>query len=69
VDQQLARTRRNSQRPLLLNPDPRGTLERLMQQRAALYEEVADLTVDTDRRKVASVVDEIVNRLEIARSA
>ncbi len=69
VDQQLARTRRNSARPLLMNADPRGTLERLMQQRAPLYEEVADLTVDTDRRKVASVVEEILNRLEIARSA
>ena len=68
VDQQLARTRRNSLRPLLMNPDPRGTLERLMQQRAALYEEVADVTVDTDGRKVATVVGEILRQLESARS-
>jgi shikimate kinase len=68
VDQQLARTRRNSLRPLLMNPDPRGTLERLMQQRAALYEEVADVTVDTDGRKVSTVVDEILRQLESARS-
>jgi shikimate kinase len=68
VDQQLARTRRNSLRPLLMNPDPRGTLERLMQQRAALYEEVADVTVDTDGRKVSSVVGEILRQLESARS-
>jgi shikimate kinase len=69
VDQQLARTRRNSQRPLLMNPDPRGTLERLMLQRAPLYEEVADVTVDTDGRKVGALVDEILRRLEAARSA
>jgi shikimate kinase len=69
VDQQLARTRRNSQRPLLLNPDPRGTLERLMQQRAALYEEVADVTIDTDGRKVGSVVEEILRRLDGGRDA
>jgi shikimate kinase len=68
VDQQLARTRRNEQRPLLMNPDPRGTLERLMAQRAALYEEVADVTVDTDGRKVKTVVEEILRRLEAARS-
>ncbi|NJD30848.1 MAG: shikimate kinase AroK [Gammaproteobacteria bacterium] len=68
VDQQLARTRRNSQRPLLNNPDPRGTLERLMAQRAALYEEVADLTVDTDGRKVKAVVEEILRRLASERS-
>ncbi len=68
VDQQLARTRRNSQRPLLNNPDPRGTLERLMAQRAALYEEVAALTVDTDGRKVKAVVEEILRRLAPERS-
>jgi shikimate kinase len=68
VDQQLARTRRNNHRPLLMNPDPRGTLERLMTQRSALYEEVADLTIDTDGRKVKTVVDEILRRLESARS-
>jgi shikimate kinase len=69
VDQQLARTRRSAHRPLLMNPDPRGTLERLTVLRAPLYDEVADLTVDTDGRKVKTVVDEILRRLEAARSA
>jgi shikimate kinase len=68
VDQQLARTRRGTHRPLLENPDPRGTLQRLMLQRAHLYEETADLAVDTDGRKVKTVVDEIVRRLEAARA-
>ncbi len=68
VDQQLARTRRNSLRPLLKNADPRGTLEQLMHQRAALYEEVSDVTVDTDGRKVGTVVAEILRQLESARS-
>jgi shikimate kinase len=67
VNQQLARTRRSGHRPLLRNPDPLGTLERLMTVRAPLYEETADLTVDTDGRKVGSVVDEIVRRLAEAR--
>jgi shikimate kinase len=39
-----------------------------MQQRAALYEEVADITVDTDGRKVSAVVGEILRQLESARS-
>ena len=69
VGQQLARTRRGDQRPLLRNPDPRGTLECLMEQRAPLYEEVADLTVDTDGRRVAAVVEEIAGRLAAARGA
>ena len=69
VNQQLARTRRSGHRPLLRNPDPRGTLERLMQQRTPLYEEVADLIVDTDGRRVVAVVDEIAARLSAAREA
>ena len=69
VAQQLARTRRSGHRPLLRNPDPKGTLESLMKQRAALYEEAADLTVDTDGRRVATVVDEIERRLAEASGA
>jgi shikimate kinase len=64
VDQQLARTRSaTNHRPLLDNPDPKGTLERLMEQRRPLYEAVAQIVVDTDRRKVKAVVDEILRRL------
>jgi shikimate kinase len=69
VNQQLARTRRSGHRPLLRTPDPLGTLERLIQARAPLYEETADLVVDTDGRKVRSVVDEIERRLAAARDA
>jgi shikimate kinase len=67
VKQQFARTRRSGHRPLLSNEDPHGTLERLMEVRAPLYEQTADLVVDTDGRKVASVVEEIVRRLAEAR--
>ncbi|HEX9208810.1 MAG TPA: shikimate kinase AroK [Steroidobacteraceae bacterium] len=63
VDQQLARTRRSNDRPLLDNADPRGTLVRLFEQRAPLYLEVADVVVDTDGRKVKSVVDQICREL------
>jgi shikimate kinase len=69
VKQQLARTRRSGHRPLLRNPDPLGTLERLTALRAPLYEETADLTVDTDGRRVKAVVDDIARRLEEARGA
>jgi shikimate kinase len=40
-----------------------------MQVRAPLYEEAADLIVETDSRKVKSVVDEIERRLAEARGA
>jgi shikimate kinase len=64
VDQQIARTRRSGHRPLLRNPDPRGTLTRLTELRSPLYEEVADLTVHTDGRRVKTVVEEIIRLRE-----
>ena len=63
VDQQLSRTRKGRDRPLLDKDDPRAVLETLMAAREPLYREIADLTVDTDGRKVRAVVDEIIERL------
>ena len=63
VDQQLSRTRKGRERPLLRNDDPRAVLEALMATREPLYREIADLTVDTDSRKVRDVVNEILDRL------
>ncbi len=69
VDQQLVRTRRSNDRPLLNNPDPRGTLERLFELRAPLYAEVAEVTVDTGGRKVKTVVDQVCSLLGLAGDA
>jgi shikimate kinase len=69
VEQQVARTRRSAERPLLNNSDPRGTLARLFEFRAPLYAAAAEFTVDTDRRKVKSVVRDIVHHLGMAASA
>ena len=63
VDQQLSRTRRGRERPLLEQDDPRTVLESLMATREPLYREIADLTVDTDGRKVRAVASEILDRL------
>jgi shikimate kinase len=68
VDQQLARTRRSGHRPLLRTADPRATLRQLLEQRAPLYQDVADLTIDTDGRKVLTVVEQIERQLAPARS-
>jgi shikimate kinase len=63
VDQQLARTRRGRERPLLEHDDPRAVLEALMEVREPLYREIADLTIDTDGRKVRAVATEILDKL------
>ncbi|MDH3619646.1 MAG: shikimate kinase AroK [Gammaproteobacteria bacterium] len=63
VDQQVSRTKKGRERPLLENGDRRGTLEKLLAQRDPLYREIADLVVETDGRKVHSVASEIIEQI------
>ena len=63
VDQQLERTRRGRERPLLSSDDPRQVLEDLMAVRDPMYREIADLVVDTNGRRVNAVAKEIFEAL------
>jgi len=63
VDQQVSRTQKGRERPLLENGNRREILEELLVQRDPLYREIADLVVDTDGRKVHSVANEIIESI------
>ncbi|MEJ2604370.1 MAG: shikimate kinase [Gammaproteobacteria bacterium] len=63
VHQQLERTRHGRDRPMLATGDPEAVLSRLFEERDPLYREIADLTVETDGRRVHQVVEEIRRRL------
>ncbi|HEX7718355.1 MAG TPA: shikimate kinase AroK [Woeseiaceae bacterium] len=63
VTQQLQRTNRGRERPLLGNGDPAEILQRLMSERDPLYREIADLVVNTDGRRVQTVAREIHDAL------
>ena len=63
LEQLVERTRRDRNRPLLQDTDPRTKLESIMKERGPLYRQVADLIVKTDHRTVRSVVKEILKRL------
>jgi shikimate kinase len=63
VDQQLRRTRKDRNRPLLQTADPRAKLEELMAVRDPLYREIADLIVETDGKRVRDVVRQIIQQL------
>ena len=63
VDQQVARTLKGRERPMLANGDSRQILEDLMAARDPLYREISDLIVETDGRKVKAVANEILERL------
>jgi len=64
VNSILARTAHDKNRPLLQTADPRKKLEELTQQRESLYEEVADIVIDTGRPNVQSMVHTILTQLD-----
>lgn len=61
VDHILNRISRDTKRPLLQNDDPRGTLISIMEEREPLYNEVADLKIDTTRINIKEIIDKIYN--------
>lgn len=60
VAQQLQRTRRSRHRPLLQTEDPEARLQELAVIRNPLYESLADHVIQTNGRRVPSVVKEIL---------
>ncbi len=64
VDQQLDRTSRDRNRPLLRTANPGKVLADLMHIRDPLYREIADVIIETDERPPRMVVQEILERLE-----
>jgi shikimate kinase len=63
VEQQLQRTEKGRDRPLLETGDRSEILEALMEVRDPMYREIADLVVETDGRKVKAVANEVLERL------
>jgi len=64
VAQQLDRTSRDKNRPLLQTADPESVLKDLMSVRHPLYLETADIIVKTDGRHPKTVVTEIIKQIK-----
>jgi len=64
VEQQIDRTSRDRNRPLLRTADPGKVLSDLLAIRDPLYREIADVIVETDERPPRLVVQEILERLD-----
>ena len=64
VEQQVDRTSRDRNRPLLRSADPAKVLAELFAVRDPLYREIADVVIETDERPPRLVVQEILERLE-----
>lgn len=64
VDELYRRVSRDRNRPLLHTPDPRQRLTDLIAQRQHLYEEVADVTLDTADQPIAHVLQALLPILQ-----
>ena len=64
VDQLLERTGKDKKRPLLQVDNPKEKIISLLEQRAPLYESVADYCVDTDGQNPKSTVQNILKLLQ-----
>lgn len=65
IDKQVARTQRDRRRPLLqTSEEPRSVLEKLAVERNPLYEEIADVIIQTDDQSAKVVAHKIVERLD-----
>lgn len=67
VDKQFERTQRDRKRPLLQTEDPRQTLEALAKVRNPLYEEIADITLQTDDQAAKVVATNIIEMIDNLR--
>ena len=65
VDEQLRRTRGDTQRPLLQTADPRARLAQLFEQRDPLYRAVTDCVILTEGRSPGQVTHDILIRPEL----
>jgi len=64
IEQQVERTRRGRNRPLLHEEDPRTRLTELLRVREPLYTQLAQVTVTTDHRRVQAVAEHILAELK-----
>lgn len=63
VDTQLARTKKDKNRPLLQNDNPKVILQALYEKRSPLYQEVADIIVPTGKTYPKQMVHDILQIL------
>ena len=61
INHLLKRTGRDRKRPLLNCDNPREKMEQLLAERGPLYEEVADMVIDTDKHSMKKVVEIITH--------
>lgn len=63
IEQLYERTRHDRNRPLLQTDDPLQRIREIFNERDPIYRDLADLTINTDKRSIQHVVKEILEKL------
>lgn len=61
LETQLKRLKYDKRRPLLQGDNPQDVLIRLWEEREPIYEDIADFMIETDKRSVKEVCDDIIS--------
>lgn len=64
-DTVLKRLGNNLARPLLAGDKPEERIEALLKERDPIYEEVADIIIDTNNKSIAEIINELMDLLSI----
>lgn len=59
----ISRLGKNKERPLLASENPEEKIETLLKERNPIYEQVADVIIDTNNKSVKELVDEVIKTL------
>ena len=63
LDSQIKRTKHDKKRPLIQTRQRRATLEKLARSRNPIYQQVADITIDTDRQSIHASLKKLAAQL------
>lgn len=63
IEQQVERTRKDRNRPLLQQDDPEAVLRRLFEIRNPIYTQLADIVMFTDKKSPRLVVRQLLNKM------
>jgi len=63
IDQLVARTSKDKNRPLLQTANPEKVLADILEKREPYYKEVADIVFETSKKSIREIIDRIIDEL------
>ena len=64
VDTQYYRTKKDTNRPLLKDSNPKEKLAKLFKTRLPIYQDLADITINANRNNIKTVINDITQQVD-----